>query len=200
MIIKGETIGTITEWHEETFPDATEEGQHSKWDEEIYEVMHARGKKKLEELADLYIVACGLRRWNTEEFNERIDYVSGIASRNGWDAKELWDTVCKKMEKNRKRVWKKTGAGKFHHVDSEDSANTAETVPDTHLVSTLDLAELERMSRFRVVVDNAGIDPHVWINEITVANMPSALRELAQQQTIQQENRTFAFTGGDSNE
>lgn len=200
MIIKGETIGSITEWHEETFPDATEEGQHSKWDEEIYEVMHAKGKKKLEELADLYIVACGLRRWNTAEFNHRADYILEIAEYNKWTAAQLWEAVCKKMEKNRKRVWKKTGAGKFHHVDSADAADTAEIVPDAHFVSTVDLAELERTSRFRVVVDNAGIDPHVWINEITIANMAPALRELAQQQTIQQENRVFAFTEGDSNE
>lgn len=177
MIIKGETIGTITEWHEETFPDATEEGQHSKWDEEIYEVMHARGKKKLEELADLYIVACGLRRWNTEEFNERIDYVSDIASRNGWDAKELWDAVCKKMEKNRRRVWKKSGDGKFHHVNGEDP-----TVVPTRITID-DLAELERTSRFQVSANNATLNFGRWANGMTIIgieqtpNWPEVLEE-----------------------
>lgn len=162
MIIKGETIGTITEWHEETFPDATEEGQHSKWDEEIYEVMHARGKKKLEELADLYIVACGLRRWNTEEFNERIDYISGIASRNGWEAKELWDAVCKKMKKNRRRIWKKSGNGKFHHVSKEEPI----VVPARATLE--DLAELERSSRFRAVTNNATLSFVPWDDGITI--------------------------------
>ncbi len=28
---------------------------------------------------------------------------------------ELWDAVQKKMEKNRKRVWVKSGEGHYHH-------------------------------------------------------------------------------------
>ena len=119
----GETIGTIMEWHETTFPDATEEGQHEKWDEEMFEYLHVKkGDKKhaLEELADLFIVACGLRRWDPEEFDGRFGFIVGEAKRK-FTADELWEAVCKKMEKNRKRVWKKTGEGRFHHEVEESS-------------------------------------------------------------------------------
>ena len=63
-----ESINTIIEWHKQTFPDATLEGQVKKFKEE-YDEYYA-GQQNICELADMFIVACGMQdltallRWN----------------------------------------------------------------------------------------------------------------------------------------
>ena len=56
-----ETVMTITEWHAKTFPDATMEDQLRKFDEEMEEYDRT---PTFEELADMFIVACGLCRFD----------------------------------------------------------------------------------------------------------------------------------------
>lgn len=83
--MNNETIKTIIEWHEKTFPDATLEGQKAKFQEEFQEWSESH---RIHELADMFIVASM--------------YV-------------LQQIVNDKMIKNRKRIWNKTGNGTYHH-------------------------------------------------------------------------------------
>ena len=72
-----ETIKSIIEWHEQTFPDATLEGQLEKFEDERVEYGES---ESLEELADLFIVACGIARF---------DYV--VALRAFWFVEKVLD-------------------------------------------------------------------------------------------------------------
>lgn len=112
-----ETIDTITDWHEQTFPDATLTGQLVKFAEEMneYDVATNSGQDALSELADMIIVAAGIRRFDGLFASAFVQFTYMQASNAGFDMMELWDAVRKKMEKNRKRVWNKTAEGTYHH-------------------------------------------------------------------------------------
>lgn len=112
-----ETIDTITDWHEQTFKDATLPGQLVKFAEEMneFDVAINSGQDALSELADMIIVAAGIRRFDGLFASAFVQFTYMQASNAGFDMMELWDAVRKKMEKNRKRVWKKTAEGTYHH-------------------------------------------------------------------------------------
>lgn len=60
-----ENIQSIIEWHTKTFPDATLTGQKAKFDEEITEYEKANTPTDIAfEMADLFIVACGIARFD----------------------------------------------------------------------------------------------------------------------------------------
>lgn len=110
-----ESIKSIIEWHEKTFPDATLEGQIKKFNEEYNEYHVA--SPDMRELADMYIVVCGIARFDGVIALEFFSVVFQIL--HSWNTvgavyvfKEIID---EKMEKNRKRIWKKTGEGVYHH-------------------------------------------------------------------------------------
>lgn len=109
-----ETIDTIIKWHEETFPDATLDGQRAKWNEEIEEYKKDR---TMQELADMFIVACGIARFDSVVALEYFSVV--FYALNEWKVVGccgvLQVIIDNKMEKNRKRVWNKTGNGTYHH-------------------------------------------------------------------------------------
>lgn len=111
-----ETIETIMKWHKETFPDATYDGQRAKFWEELQEFDTAKSYRDMvEELADMFIVACGIIRFDTVEAMVQIACVRerGNAKMILWaDFETIVDV---KMKKNRKRVWNKTGNGTYHH-------------------------------------------------------------------------------------
>ena len=109
-----ETIDTIIQWHKETFPDATLEGQLEKYHEEVKEFVET-DFKDLGELVDMFIVACGIARF---DIHEGIFYFADIdvwISDNLFDWDKFEEAVNKKMEKNRKRVWVQSGKGNYHH-------------------------------------------------------------------------------------
>lgn len=111
-----ETIDTIIQWHKKTFPDATLEGQINKYAEETNEFMNTDFNEDLLELADMVIVCAGIMRFNKKLGSCFLQNTYAICWEIGeYDMTELWDAVEKKMEKNRKRVWKKTDAGNYHH-------------------------------------------------------------------------------------
>jgi hypothetical protein len=111
-----ETIKTIMKWHKETFPDATLEGQINKYAEETNEFMNTVPRKDLLELADMVIVCAGIMRFARSLGSCFLQNTYVICSEIGeYDMMELWDAVQHKMEKNRKRVWNKTGDGNYHH-------------------------------------------------------------------------------------
>lgn len=109
-----ETIKSIIEWHEQTFPDATMEGQCDKFREELDEYIK---EPSAYELADMFIVACGVARF---------DYVrAALCFSTVWEVyqkasfifiKSDFDkAINEKMAKNRKRIWNKTAEGTYHH-------------------------------------------------------------------------------------
>ena len=77
-----ETIKSIIDWHTETFPDATLDGQILKWMEEKSEWEKSLRKATedfvcgdVKELADMFIVACGLTRFSYTEAMFCFGYV-----------------------------------------------------------------------------------------------------------------------------
>lgn len=116
MVLKGLLdleLEEIKKWHEKTFPDATLAGQLAKLEEEINENLNADKESFLEEVADVLIVCAGLLR-----FDSKI----GVATTNKYVEHansdilaKIINAIQKKMEKNKKRKWKKTEDGRFHH-------------------------------------------------------------------------------------
>ena len=124
-----ETIQSIIKWHAETFPDATLQGQAQKFQEEKKEYLAATNiKDKTEELADVFIVGCGIARFDMMFAAAVFSYVNQeyikmykIVSRATTPlmmAKNLFEeAINKKMEKNRKRKWHK-GNGVYKHINN----------------------------------------------------------------------------------
>lgn len=121
-----ETIQSIIEWHTATFPDATLNGQAKKFIEEKKEYLAAKGiSQKTEELADVFIVGCGIARFDLMFAVSVFAYVNKeylrmykVACVGGVPlmmAKNLFeDAIIAKMTNNRKRKWKKIG-GLYKH-------------------------------------------------------------------------------------
>lgn len=114
-----ETIKTIMDWHEQTFPDATLDGQIVKYNEELKEFV-ATDYKDITELADLFIVACGIARF---DMHQGLFYFADVYDWYNADIElspeTLQAAVDKKMEKNRMREWGKTAEGTYHHTNKE---------------------------------------------------------------------------------
>lgn len=112
-------LDSIAKWNEETFPDATLGGQLEKLEEELKEASETTTNKDFtKELADVFIVLGGLRRWNSKVGNYHQNAtLEGMP--NPMMAK-LLIAIIEKMEINRKRVWKKSGDGKFHHTEGKE--------------------------------------------------------------------------------
>lgn len=114
-----ETVMTIAEWHAKTFPDATMEDQLRKFDEEMEEYERT---PTFEELADMFIVACGLCRF---DMVVAMSYMTIVATALN-ERKEIYasavfpNKVDEKMAKNRNRTWEKTPQGNYHHTNTED--------------------------------------------------------------------------------
>lgn len=117
-----ETIKTIIEWHEQTFPDATLEGQIDKFQQELKEFAatllepDADYNHQLEELADMYIVACGIARFSIERALSCFTVVNTFKDLYGLCSFELKEAVDKKMAINRKRKWG-IGKGNYQHIE-----------------------------------------------------------------------------------
>ena len=117
-----ETIASIILWHEQTFPDATLEGQLGKFrDEKLeYEEEDSKdvfSKATLMELADMFIVACGIARFDLLEgldaFEEVLHWINNCSC---FEVPDVMEAVQEKMKINRKRKWSK-GKGNYQHVE-----------------------------------------------------------------------------------
>lgn len=113
-----ETIQTIIDWHTEMFPDATLDGQLAKFDEERKEFDNTSWGvwDEVEELGDMFIVACGIMRFDMKQGMSALEEVFFKLGVTNYTSDDLWHAVVEKMKKNRARVWKKTGEGTYHHV------------------------------------------------------------------------------------
>ena len=107
-----ETIKTIIEWHEQTFPSATLYGQLQKFREETREY---HDTQEPEELVDMFIVACGMARFNCVLAMQYFGTVFQFLCLTDIKYGEFCLLVERKMEKNRRRIWNKVGSGIYHH-------------------------------------------------------------------------------------
>lgn len=107
-----ENLATIIAWHTETFPHATLDGQIKKFEEEMDEYLSASTlTNRLEELADLIIVCCGIARFNTATAMRHIAQLPF-----NFSADEINTALYDKMRINRQRKWTKSD-GQYRHVD-----------------------------------------------------------------------------------
>ncbi len=115
-----ETIKTIIEWHEQTFPNATLEGQLTKFDDEVKEFWECelQSEEAATELADCFIVACGIARFSAAEAAGAFSFVdSYIAAEIKF--KEMFENAIQnKMAINRKRKWS-IGKGNYQHIEEQ---------------------------------------------------------------------------------
>lgn len=132
-IINNETLLDFMERvaykHQELFKDVTLMSQITKFSEEYNEMEEAtkhideNPEAFYEELADMFIVACGILRFNaalgkclckaiTDDFIYKKDEEDNNL------LAELTTKVIEKMNKNIKRVWSKTKDGNYKHVSS----------------------------------------------------------------------------------
>lgn len=110
-----ETIKSIIEWHEQTFPDATLEGLLEKYQDELQELA-ASNYKDITELADMFIVACGICRFSLARGMTAFWKVADLAG-GMFLIKGLFDAaVNNKMAINRKRKWEKQG-NTYQHIE-----------------------------------------------------------------------------------
>lgn len=105
-----ESIKSIIQWHEDTFKDATLEGQIDKFMKEWQEWQESRD---IYELADMYIVACGIARFDSVL---AIDYFFDISVIG---TKGLQEAVDEKMKINRQRKWNFEN-GQYQHEEGEE--------------------------------------------------------------------------------
>ena len=101
--------------HEELFPQATLTSQIAKYEEESEELQLANTMEDIiEEFADIFIVACGIRRFSpilgTDLLKQVIDTV-----KNHNDKITLMKAVCAKMNKNQERDWGEQSGGYYKH-------------------------------------------------------------------------------------
>ena len=122
-----EFIERVRDTHQELFPDVTLMSQIVKFDEEFAEMIEANKHmaeepdKFLEELVDMFIVACGIAR-----FNKALgyclcksiadDFIYKEDDKGNNYLSEFTIKVIEKMNKNIKRVWSKTADGNYKHV------------------------------------------------------------------------------------
>ena len=125
--MKKELIKDVMDWHEETFPDATGSGQLAKLNEEVNEYVAIRTDDfgvGVEELADIFIVGCGLSRFSNPGalmafgfvYKECVDYHKNFGEDVVYYLNWLSAAVVQKMEINRQRKWNK-GNGVYKHTE-----------------------------------------------------------------------------------
>nr|DAH24273.1 MAG TPA: Protein of unknown function (DUF550) [Caudoviricetes sp.] len=114
-----ESILSIAQWHKETFPDTDLKGQIEKWYEEKNE-WEKSGCCDIKELADMFVVACGLIRFNSPEAMFCFARIGDELFSSVFNTQDLEYAIDAKMERNRARAWKKQNNGTYHHI-ADDS-------------------------------------------------------------------------------
>jgi hypothetical protein len=113
-----ENIASIIKWHEQTFPDATLEGQIEKFDDEVKEFYEAEllSDEAATELADCFVVGCGMARFSFLFAMNAFSFVFDYLVDEDEFAKKFLSAVENKMQTNRQRKWNKIG-NKFQHIE-----------------------------------------------------------------------------------
>lgn len=118
-----ESIHSIIQWHEQTFPDATMETQSQKFNDELDELNAAIKtgviKDIMAELADCAIVACGLCRYGfagCAAFNSVFTMIAMMQNHIENPLRLLLNAIDEKMAINRQRKWLNDN-GKYQHIE-----------------------------------------------------------------------------------
>lgn len=116
-----EPIESIARWHRETFPDATLLTQLEKFNEEKKEWQASQHITPqglilgdIYELADMFIVACGIARFNHADAMYNFRAVAEELHNCRYATIDLEDAIDAKMEINRARKWK-NNKGYYKH-------------------------------------------------------------------------------------
>lgn len=119
-----ETLESIIAWHRETFPDETQLGQWEKFREEKIEWEQSKHITDdglivgdITELADCFIVCCGLARFNNLEALYAFRTVAAELENSIYATVDLEEAVDAKMAINRGRTWTHNGG---HYKHKED--------------------------------------------------------------------------------
>ena len=111
----------ITRVHEYLFYEANLESQIRKYKDEYAEYCNADEEGKLEELADMYICACGI---------ERFDYIIGThlqkfilkLQSSIYSEDQILEKVVEKMNILQERKWNRDENGYYQHICTNDNA------------------------------------------------------------------------------
>lgn len=113
------TLNDIIKWHEQTFPEATLEGQIKKFIEEQNEFYDSYTEDDksydISELADMLIVLCGISRFSFIEFVRRYDDFMDSFIEANVSPEHLQKELDAKMEVNFHRKWNGSN-GEYKHV------------------------------------------------------------------------------------
>ena len=110
-----ETIKSIIEWHEQTFPDATLAGQLEKYQDELQELVQSN-HKDITELADMFVVSCGICRFSLTQGMTAFWKVADLGARMFLIKEQFDAAVNNKMAINRQRKWG-IGKGNYQHIE-----------------------------------------------------------------------------------
>lgn len=112
----GDLIKEIAEWHEKTFAEESFEGQAGKFLDELVEFYEEGDQEKaITELADCFIVACGMWRFDKKGTLNAFITVETIMHNRGIPYEKTIEAINKKMEINKSRTWAKNGSGSYQH-------------------------------------------------------------------------------------
>lgn len=101
--------------HEQLFPQATLTSQIAKYEEENEELQLANTMEDIiEEFADIFIVACGIRRFSLILGTDLLKQVINTIKYQE-DKITLMKAVCAKMNKNQERDWGEQSSGYYKH-------------------------------------------------------------------------------------
>lgn len=110
-------LDEVSRWNQQAFKNATLAGQLAKLEEEMRKCENTDAESEGLQLADIFIVIGGLRRFNSLIGQEMFEaYVKKAKTK---DIETLIESIDKKMKINRKRskrwVWKQMPDGSYHH-------------------------------------------------------------------------------------
>lgn len=104
----------IAKVHEYLFYEANLESQIRKYKDECAEYCNADEKGKLEELADMYICACGIERFDYIIGTQLQKYVLKLQS-SVYSEDQILEKVVEKMNILQQRTWKLDDKGYYQH-------------------------------------------------------------------------------------
>lgn len=104
----------IAKVHEYLFYEANLESQIKKYKDECVEYGEASEEDKLEELADMYICACGIERFDYTIGTHLQKYVLELHS-SYYKKDQILGKVVEKMNILQQRTWKLDNKGYYQH-------------------------------------------------------------------------------------
>ncbi len=106
--------------HEYLFDDTNLKSQMKKYTEEYKEFENAKNREeRIEELADCYIVAIGIERFDYSFGTILKDHIKNIAKVFEISEEEFYVAIVEKTKKLQERVWDRDNEGYYKHRDSE---------------------------------------------------------------------------------